>query len=405
MTTARVELPPKIVPVLGPPRGCAAYRALYGGRGSAKSQSGAIISAVWGYAEPLRILCVREFQASIAESFHAELRAAIEARPFLAAHYDIGRDYLRGRNGTEFLFRGLRRNAQSIKSLAKIDLTIVEEAEDVPEDSWLALEATVFRQPKSELWAIWNPRAPDSPVDARFRKAPPEGLLSAEVNADDNPFLPEGLRKLRARERDRLPPEVYAHVWEGAYLLHSEAQVFAGCYEVRAFEPGADWDGPYYGADWGFANDPTVLVEAWRAPDGRVAVRRESGGVGIEVDRIGERWGRDIPEAQRATIRADNARPETISFMRRHGWGGVTAAPKWPGSVEDGTEWLRAAGLLIHPECRGTEEEARLHSYKTNAAGDVLPKVADAYNHRLDALRYAFAPMIQAGSYDWSALD
>jgi phage terminase large subunit len=59
---------------------------------------------------------------------------------------------------------------QSVKSLAKIDLTIVEEAEDVPETSWLALEATVFRQPKSELWALWNPRQPGSPVDSRFRK-------------------------------------------------------------------------------------------------------------------------------------------------------------------------------------------------------------------------------------------
>ena len=61
-------------------------------------------------------------------------------------------------NGTEFLFRGLRNNVSSVKSTAKIDLTIVEEAEDVPEASWLALEATVFRQPKAELWAIWNPR-------------------------------------------------------------------------------------------------------------------------------------------------------------------------------------------------------------------------------------------------------
>ena len=107
------------------------------------------------------------------KSFHAELKAAIESEPWLAAHYQVGVDYLRGDNGTEFLFRGLRNNVSSVKSTAKIDLTIVEEAEDVPEASWLALEATVFRQPKAELWAIWNPRIDGSPVDQRFVKTPP----------------------------------------------------------------------------------------------------------------------------------------------------------------------------------------------------------------------------------------
>jgi len=111
-----------------------------------------------------------------------KLKAAIAAHPFLEAHYDVGIDYLRGRNGTEFIFRGLRHNAGGIKSLAKIDLTIVEEAEDVTEDSWLALEATVFRQPKSELWAIWNPRLDGSPVDKRFIKTPPKNALIAKVN-------------------------------------------------------------------------------------------------------------------------------------------------------------------------------------------------------------------------------
>ena len=133
MTQATVKIPPKLVPIFTTPRGSAQYRALYGGRGSAKSFTAALMAAIWGYAEPLRILCTREFQASIKESFHAELKAAIASQPWLEDHYDVGIDYLRGRNGTEFIFRGLRHNVGSIKSLAKIDLTICEEAEDIPE--------------------------------------------------------------------------------------------------------------------------------------------------------------------------------------------------------------------------------------------------------------------------------
>ena len=227
MSQAEIILPPKLVPILAPQRGEARYRCMYGGRGSAKSFSAAIMAAVWGYAEPLRILCVREFQASIKESFHAELKSAIEAYSWLENHYDIGVDYLRGQNGTEFIFRGLRRNEQSIKSLAKIDLTIVEEAEDIPEGSWLALEATVFRQPKSEIWSIWNPKIKGSPVDRRFREHTPPGTMITEINWRDNPFFPKALEDLRKQQEKTLDKPVYEHVWEGAYLTALKGAYYA----------------------------------------------------------------------------------------------------------------------------------------------------------------------------------
>ena len=239
MQSAKVEIPEKLVDVYGPARGSVQYRASYGGRGSGKSQTAALIAAVWGYAEPLRILCTRELQVSIKDSFHREVKDVISNIPWLEAHYEVGVDYLRGKNGTEFVFRGLRHNSSSIKSLAGIDLTIVEEAEDVPEESWLALEATVFRQPKSELWAIWNPRAESSPVDKRFRRKPPDSALIAGLNWSDNPFFPEGLEMLRAREMGRLDANTYAHIWEGDYLQNSDAQVFSSKFEVQEFEPAA----------------------------------------------------------------------------------------------------------------------------------------------------------------------
>ena len=122
-------------------------------------------------SRPLRILCTRDIQDSIKESFHAELKNAIASEPWLAAAYDVGIDY-RGKNGTEFIFKGLRHNITSIKSMAQIDLCIVEEGEDVPEHSWESLEPTI-RAHKSEIWVIWNPRAVGSSIDKRFRQNTP----------------------------------------------------------------------------------------------------------------------------------------------------------------------------------------------------------------------------------------
>ena len=396
MTTATIKLPRKLKAILAPPRGSVQYRAMYGGRGSAKSYSAALMAAVWGYAEPLRILCTRELQVSIKESFHAELKAAIAAVPWLEAHYDVGVDYLRGRNGTEFLFRGLRHNSSGIKSLAKIDLTIVEEAEDVPEDSWLALEATVFRQPKSELWAIWNPRLDGSPVDKRFIKNPPANALVAKVNYNDNPYFPAGLEALRQREQERLDPQTYAHVWLGEYLTNSNSQVFAGKIEVRDFEPGAGWQGPYYGGDFGFAQDPTAAVECWLYGD-CLFIRREAFKTGLEIDHTAAFVTQAIPGFEREVSRWDNSRPESISYLTRHGLPRATACDKWQGSVEDGVGWLRShRAIVIHPECVNMQREARLYSYKVDRlSGDIKSDIVDAHNHGWDAVRYACGPMIR----------
>jgi len=405
MTTATIELPPKLIPVFAPARGSVQYRNLHGGRGSGKSFNAAKMAAIWGYAEPLRILCTREFQASISESFHAELKAAIASESWLEAHYDVGVDYLRGANGTQFIFRGLRRNSQSVKSLAKIDLTIVEEAEDVPEASWLALEATVFRQSKSELWALWNPRLQGSPVDKRFRESPPVNAITAEINHSDNPFFPAGLDTLRRREQERLDPATYHHVWEGGYLVNSDAQVLAGKWRAAEFEPEGHWDGPYQGGDFGYAQDPTAAVRCYIHGD-KLYVSHDAGGRGIELDDIGTKVCDKIPSFEQHVSRWDSASPGSISIITRHGVPKAQGAPKWQGSIDDGIRFLRSfKQIVIHPRCKATINEARLYSYKVDRlTGDVLSVLVDANNHYIDALRYAVAPMIKGRRYDMDSL-
>ena len=396
MATATIKLPPKLVPLFAPPRGAYQYRCMYGGRGSAKSYSAALMAAVWGFAEPMRILCTREFQASIKESFHAELKAAISAYPWLADHYDVGVDYLRGKNGTEFLFRGLRNNVQSVKSMAKVDLTIVEEAEDVPEQSWLALEATVFRQPQSELWPIWNPDKDGSPVDNRFRKNPPKNALVVEVNWADNPFFPHLMNLLREREQERLDPNTYAHVWEGAYLTNSDAQVFGGKWRVETVTPQPGWQGPYQGGDFGYSQDPTAAVRCYINGD-TLYISHDFSRRGVELDAIAAQVNYAIPDYAAHASRWDSASPGSISLISRGGIPKAIGADKWPGSVEDGIRYLRSfREIVVDPRCLGTISELRLYSYKVDRlTGDVLATIIDANNHCIDALRYAVGPMIK----------
>ena len=394
--TIQVELPPKLLPVFAPRRGEVRYRAGYGGRGSGKSFSFALMAAIFGYAEPLRILCTREFQASIAESFYAEVKGAIKTYPWLESRYDIGEKYIRERNGTEFLFHGLRRNISSIKSLAKIDIVIVEEAEDVPETSWQQLIPTI-RAPGSEIWVIWNPRQIGSPVDKRLVQTQPSRAVVAKLDYHDNPWFPRELEEERLDDLKRLDPNTYAHIWDGEYLQHSDSQILEDKLHVMEFEARPDeWHGPYYGLDFGFANDPTAALRCWVGGD-RIYVDYEAGRTKLELDETTEHMVSAIPGIEEHVCRADSARPESISYLKRRGLPKITAVKKWPGSVEDGIKHLRSySEIVVHPRCKNLIREMRLYSYKVDAlTGDPLTTIVDAHNHWIDALRYAVQPMIK----------
>lgn len=400
MTTLRIELPPKLIPAFAHPRGSVRYRGAYGGRGSGKSFTFAKMAAVFGAIEPLRILCTREFMNSIKESFHAEIKNAIESNAWLASVYDVGIDYIRGKagtsaDGTEFIFRGLRNNISSIKSLAQIDICIVEEAEDVPEYSWVSLEPTI-RAPKSEIWIVWNPRRIDSPVNQRFVENKPPRCHIVKMNYSDNPWFPAELEEQRQTAMRTFKPEMYAHVWEGAYLERSDAQIFADKYIIQEFAPMQTWGMPYCGLDFGFSQDPTAAVKCW-VYDNRLYIEHEAGKVGLELDKTTQYLCKVITDFAAHEIQADSARPESINYLQRHGLPKIVGVEKGKGSVEDGILFMQSFDkIVIHPRCVETIAEFSKYSYKVDKqSGRVTNDIVDAYNHYIDAVRYALNRLIK----------
>src|SRR5699024_8228939 len=204
----------------------------------------------------------------------------------------------------------------------------------------------------SEIWIAYNPASPDDAVDVRFRQRESDDIRIVEANYYDNPWFPDALEKQRLMDMETMTADEYAWTWEGAYLLRSEAQVFEGKYRVDEFTPQNDWDGPYQGIDWGFARDPTVATRLW-IHDERLFVEYEAGKVGLELDDTPSFVLSRIPDFDEYVTRADNARPESISHVNRHGLPRVKACVKWAGSVEDGVQFIRSfKEVVIHPRCR-----------------------------------------------------
>ncbi len=369
----------------------ARYKVAWGGRGSAKSWSFARALITLSLDRPLRILCGRELQNSIKDSVHRLLCDQIEGMG-LGDVFDPLTTEIRGINGSLFLFEGLKHNITRIKSMEAIDICWVEEAETVSERSWEVLIPTI-RQEGSEIWASFNNNEESGPTYQRFVVNPPPDAVVKRVGWEDNPWFPETLR----REKDylyRVDPDAAAHVWGGDFRTMSDAQVLSGKWRVEAFEPGDHWDGPYYGADWGFSVDPTTLVKCWIGGD-NLYIQEEVYGVGVEIDDIPAHFDQ-VSGSRSHMIRADSARPEMIKYVSRHGFN-IIGASKWQGSVADGITFLRSfAEIIIHPQCRAAAQEAKHWRYKVDRlTEDVLPVLREGNEHIWDAVRYSLEPLIR----------
>lgn len=401
MSKTQIELPPKLIPLFSE-QGLR-YRTSKGGRGSGKTRTFALMTAIRGYMAAEQgqsgvILSAREHLNSLADSSMEEIKQAIRSVPFLDNYYEMGENYIRTKNRlVSYVFAGLRHNLDSIKSKARILIAWVDEAETVSEVAWQKLLPTV-REDDSEVWITYNPERRDSPTNKRFGN--PE-IIDDEtgkvigrcviMNYTDNPWFPHVLELERRQDKKNLSPEKYEWIWEGAYLEMSEAVVFKGKFEVKEFEPDLRrWNGPYQGLDFGFANDPTAGVQCFINAN-ILYIYRDFSKVELELDDTARYALHHIPDFDKYPIIADNARPESISHLKRKGLPRIEACKKGKGSVEDGVAYIQSFDkVIIHPSCTATIQEFKTYSYKTDKlTGDVLPILLDENNHVIDGLRYA----------------
>lgn len=188
-------------------------RVLYGGRASSKSWDAAGFATYLAANAKLRFLCVRQFQNKIEESVYTLLKNQID-RFGLTNQFRVLDNKIVGRKtGSEFLFYGLWRSIDEIKSLEGIDILWIEEGHNLTEDQWKVLEATIRKQ-GSQVWIIFNPRLSTDFVYKRFVVNPPPGTLVRRINYDENMFLSQTMRDVieaaRAEDEDE-----FAHIYLG----------------------------------------------------------------------------------------------------------------------------------------------------------------------------------------------
>jgi len=357
------------------------YKVIHGGRGSGKSYAVADALILESLYSKHLVLCGREFQNSIKDSVHSLLQQRIDALN-LTKYFEITRDEINCTySGSRFIFKGLRHNIDSIKSMAGITRLWIEEADTLSAESWRIIEPTI-REPNSEIWCTFNPKNKTDILYRTFIESqPPTNAYVAKVNYADNPHFPEVLAE--QMERQKLKDYgMYQHVWLGECLEHSDAQIFKGYWIESNFE---EQEGmyKYFGLDFGFAQDPTAGIRCY-IHNNILYITHEAVKYSLEIDETAKFLEARLPDLRKHTIYADNARPESISFIKRQGYS-IKAVEKGKGSIEDGIEYIKSFDkVIIHPRCKETIREFTLYSYEVDErSGDITNKIVDKNNHCL----------------------
>jgi phage terminase large subunit len=355
--------------------------AIYGGRYSMKSHSVARYILTRVIAKKTRVACFREFQNSIKESSHQLFKDLIDEYNLNSEFTITDNAIINTRNGSDFIFKGLHHNEQSVKSIEGIDLAWVEEAQTVSKPSIEVLTPTV-RKEGSKIIYTYNRLLEADPVHQRLVIEGRPNTLVLNVNyhvAIKNNIMPDIIR-LEMEDDKARRPHVYNHKWLGEPMSM----------ELRIYK---DWeiidDIPHearlerHCLDFGYTNDPTAIIDIYYYNGGYILdeVCYQKGMLNNAIADI-------LKNLTPAVTKADSAEPKSIDELRLYGLT-VLPATKGPGSVSAGIQTVQQLRISVTRRSPNIIREYANYLFAVDKDGRTLNIPADHQeDHTMDAIRY-----------------
>jgi len=200
------------------------YKVMYGGRAAARSWTIARKLLLRGTQKTEFILCTRELQKSIKQSVHKLLKAQIRLLG-LENFYQVFDQSIKGLNGTEFMFLGVKANPEEIRSTEGVTICWIEEGHSLSENSWDIIDPTI-RAEGSEIWISFNTRFKFDYLYEKFVvNRPPVNALVMKTSYKDNPYFTDVLKDqmevMKEEDHDK-----YLNIWEGELKKLAAGAIF-----------------------------------------------------------------------------------------------------------------------------------------------------------------------------------
>jgi len=332
----------------------------------------------------IRVACFREFQNSIAESSHQLLSDLIKQYGF--TDFEITKNsILNQATGSDFIFKGLWQNEQSVKSIEGIDIAWVEEAQTVSRESLEVLTPTV-RKPGSQIIYTYNRLLEDDPVHTRLVVEGRPDTLIINVNYDiaiKYGMIPDViLKEIEDDKKNR--PALYKHKWLGE-PNSLERKIYKDWAIIDEIPHEARLE--VRGLDFGFSNDPTVIQDIYKYNGGFIIDERLRQ-KGMHNDRIAQ-FINNLEDSNILVI-ADSAEPKSIEEIAAFGVN-IIGAQKGQGSVKRGIDFVQSHKISLTKRSINTIKSYRNYLYKTDRDGKILNEPDHAYSDEMDAIRYGMS--------------
>ena len=358
--------------------------AIYGGRFSLKSHTVARYLLIEARRSKKRIACFREFQNSINESSHQLLTDLI--RQYGLHEFQVTNNSIVNTiNGSDFIFKGLHRNEQNVKSTEGIDIAWVEEAQTVSKESIDILTPTV-RKEGSKIIYTYNRMMEDDPVHTRLVIEGRPNTLIINVNYDvaiRYGMMPEVIRLEMEDDREKRPA-LYKHKWLGE-PNSSELKIYNGWQIIDDIPFEARLE--RYGLDFGYTNDPTAIVGVYRYNGGFILdeVLFRKGMLNRQIADV-------LKNLDKELVIADSSEPKSIDEISSYGIS-ILGADKGPDSVRNGIQLLQDQKISVTKRSVNIIKEYRSYLWKTDREGKITNTPEPGFDHAMDAARYAISTL------------
>lgn len=362
--------------------------AVYGGRFSLKSHTVARLLLIRARQEKTRVACFREFQNSINESSHQLLQDLI--KQYELNEFEVTNNSIVNRlNGSDFLFKGLYLNEQSIKSIEGIDVAWIEEAQTVSKESLEVLTPTI-RKSGSQIIYTYNRLLDDDPVHQRLVIEGRPNTLLINVNFDialKYKMMPEVIRLEMEDDREKRPA-LYRHKWLGE-PNSMERKIYKGWQFIDEIPHEARLE--RRGVDFGYSNDPTAIVDIYYYNGGYILDEQ------CFLKGLSNKQISDLLVIDKSLVVADSAEPKSIDEIRSHGVN-ITGADKGKDSVAHGIQLIQDQRISVTKRSTNIIKEYRNYLWLTDKNGKILNEPEHQFSHSMDAIRYGLVSLIKKGS-------
>lgn len=304
-------------------------------------------------------------------------------------------------NSSDFLFKGLWNNEQSIKSIEGIDIAWVEEAQTVSKNSIEVLTPTV-RKPGSQIIYTYNRLLEDDPVHTRLviEGRPNTLIINANYDVAIKHDMIPAIVLAEIEDDKEKRPNLYKHKWLGEPNSN----------ELRIYK---DWniidEVPKHARlrrrplDYGYSNDPSCIGDLYDYDGGFVWDEQlyQKGMLNKQLSDVIA----NLPEPQTLVI-GDSAEPKSIDEMKLYGTNIIGAEKKNMGSTKTDTYIKWSIGLVqdqrisVTRRSINTIKEYGSYFWLVDKDGKILneenPKCA---NHAMSAIRYGIVSLVNKPSF------